>query len=188
VAAFLYLMQKRHPENYRLIRRTVQRIFPRFDDFTLRPNPHSPNSIRLEWKERGEDYRFGPHQLSDGTLRFICLATLLLQRELPSTVIIDEPELGLHPRALGVLAGLVRSAASRTQLILTTQSVTFLDHFEAKDVIVVDREEEAKEDLNGEMRAHSTFRRLDNQEQLDEWLEEYTVGELWEMNMIGGRP
>lgn len=127
LAAFLYLLHEKHPRSYDLICRTVQRIFPRFGDFALRPNPMSPDTIRLEWRERGEEHLFGPHQLSDGTLRFMCLATLLLQPALPTTVIIDEPELGLHPRALGVLAGLVRSAAAKTQVILTTQSVTLLD-------------------------------------------------------------
>ena len=93
------------------------------------------DTIRLEWKEKGSDYRFGPHQLSDGTLRFMGLATLLLQPDLPSTVLIDEPELGLHPAALSILGGLIRSAATRTQVILTTQSVTFLNEFEPEDIL-----------------------------------------------------
>lgn len=139
LAAFLYLLQERYPANYALIRSAVQQVFPRFDDFALRPNPLNPDTIRLEWRERESDYRFGPHQLSDGTLRFICLATLLLQPTLPSTVLIDEPELGLHPSALGVLASLVRSASARAQIIMTTQSVTLLNEFEPEQVITVDR-------------------------------------------------
>jgi predicted ATPase len=188
VAAFLYLMRDQHEANYRMIRRAVQRIFPRFEDFALRPNPHNEDKIRLEWREKGSDYRFQPHQLSDGTLRFICLATLLLQPDLPTTVIVDEPELGLHPRALGVLAGLVRSAASRSQVIMTTQSVTLLDQFEPEDIVVIDREEDTDDGVAGETRSKSVFRRLEDQEDLESWLEDYTIGELWEMNMIGGRP
>jgi len=188
IAAFLYLMREQNEENYRLIERSVQRIFPRFEEFALRPNPHSPDTIRLEWRERGSDYRFQPHQLSDGTLRFICLATLFLQPSLPTTVIVDEPELGLHPRALGVLAGLIRSAASRSQVIMTTQSVTLLNQFNPDDVIVIDREEDTDNGVVDETRSMSIFRRLQDREDLHSWLEEYTIGELWEMNLIGGRP
>ena len=176
LAAFLYLLQERHEANYALIRSAVRQVFPRFDDFALRPNPLNPDTIRLEWRERESDYRFGPHQLSDGTLRFICLATLLLQPTLPSTVLIDEPELGLHPSALGVLASLVRSASARTQVIMTTQSVTLLNEFEPEQVIAVDRVEGA-----------SVFRRLEA-DALAAWLERYTLGEIWEKNVVGARP
>lgn len=188
IAAFLYLMRERNEENYALIRQTVQRIFPRFDDFALRPNPHNEGVIRLEWREKGSDYRFQPHQLSDGTLRFICLATLLLQPDPPTTIIVDEPELGLHPRALGVLAGLVQSVATRRQIIMTTQSVTLLNQFDPEDVIVIDREEDVDDGIVGEVRAESTFRRLSDEKELNTWLDDYTIGELWEMNLIGGRP
>lgn len=188
IAAFLYLMRETNKQNYALIRRTIQRIFPRFDDFALRPNPHNEDTIRLEWREKGSDYRFQPHQLSDGTLRFICLATLLLQPNPPTTIIVDEPELGLHPRALGVLAGLVRSVAAESQVIMTTQSVTLLNQFSPEDVVVIDREEDTDNGAAGKSRAKSSFHRLSDDEELDAWLEEYTIGELWEMNRIGGRP
>ena len=176
LAAFLYLLQEKHPRHYEMIRATIRRAFPLFGDFMLRPNPLNEETIRLEWKEKGADYRFGPHQLSDGTLRFMCLTTLLLQPMLPSTVLIDEPELGLHPTALSVLGGLIRNAASRTQLILTTQSVTFLNEFEPEDIVTVDREDSA-----------SAFRRHSSDE-LAQWLEDYTLAEIWEKNVIGGRP
>jgi predicted ATPase len=188
LAAFLYLLRERHPQNYALVRATVRRIFPRFGDFALRPNPLSPERIRLEWREEGSDYLFGPHQLSDGTLRFVCLATLLLQPTLPTAVLIDEPELGLHPSALAVLAGLVRSASQRSQLILTTQSVTLLNEFEPEDVVVVERKEKADPDGVPLGRAPSVLRRIESSEHLDEWLREYAVGDLWETNVLGGRP
>ena len=189
LAAFLYSLQERHSRNYELIRGAVRRIFPRFRDFALRPSPLNPEKIRLEWQEHGSDYRFGPHQLSDGTLRFIGLATLLLQPDLPSTILIDEPELGMHPRALTVLAGLVRSASSRTQLILTTQSVSFLDEFEPEDIITVERRGSTALSV-GDLRdglGESVFRKHDG-ESLGEWLDAYSLGELWEMNVLGGRP
>ena len=189
LAAFLYTLKERHSSNYGMIQYAVRRIFPRFENFALRPSPLNPDKIRLEWREHGSDYRFGPHQLSDGTLRFMGLATLLLQPVLPSTILIDEPELGLHPSALTILAGLVRSASSRTQLILTTQSVSFLNEFEPEDIITVEHRDSTalsvsdfRNGLGG-----SVFERHDS-ESLRKWLNTYSLGELWEMNALGGRP
>jgi len=187
LAAILFRFQEEHPDVYSLIRRTVQRVFPQFGDFVLRPAPHIEDKIRLQWREKGEEYVFGAHQLSDGTLRFMCLATLFLQPDPPPTIIVDEPELGLHPRALGVLGGMVRSAASETQVILSTQSVTLLNQFAPEDVIVVDREEDPDAPVEAP-RSHSTFRRVSDQDELDAWLDDYTLGDLWEMNVIGGQP
>lgn len=189
LAAFLYVLQERHPPNYKLIRGAVRRIFPGFRDFALRPSPLNPDKIRLEWREHGSDYRFGAHQLSDGTLRFMSLATLLLQPVLPSVILIDEPELGLHPSALAVLAGLVHSASSRTQLILTTQSVSFLNEFEPEDIITVERGDSTDlsvDDFRKRL-GESVFKKHDS-ESLREWLNAYSLGELWEMNILGGRP
>ncbi len=187
LAAVLYRLKKQQPDVYRLIRRTVQRVFPQFGDFVLRPDTHNEGKIRLQWRENGEEYVFGAHQLSDGTLRFICLATLFLQPSPPSTIIVDEPELGLHPHALGVLAGMVQSAAVDAQVILSTQSVTLLNQFAPEDVIVVDREEDPDAPVEAP-RSHSTFRRVSDREELDAWLEDYTLGDLWEMNVLGGQP
>ena len=187
LAAVLYRLQERQPDAYGLIRHTVQRIFPEFGDFVLRPDTHNDDKIRLQWREKGEEYVFGAHQLSDGTLRFICLTTLFLQPDPPSTIIVDEPELGLHPHALGVLAGMVRSAATETQVILSTQSVTLLNQFAPEDVVVVEREEDPEAPVEAP-RSHSTFRRVSDQEELDAWLDDYTLGDLWEMNVLGGQP
>jgi predicted ATPase len=132
----------------------------------------------LEWREEGKDIPFKASHLSDGTLRFICLATVLLQPSefQPSTIFIDEPELGLHPYAINVLAALMRSSAKDKQLIVSTQSVELLNEFDPEDVVVVDRKDNA-----------SSFRRLRNDEFTD-WLEEFTLGELWQKNILGGRP
>ena len=188
LAAFLYMLHERHPRNYDLIRSAVRRIFPSFKDFALRPSPLNQDRVRLEWQEHGSDYRFGPHHLSDGTLRFMGLATLLLQPNLPSTLLIDEPELGLHPSALTLLAGMVRSASSRAQLILTTQSVSFLNEFEPEDIITVERGGSTAQSVS-DFRygsGESVFRKRDG-ESLQEWLNAYSLGELWEMNVLGGR-
>lgn len=176
LAAFLYRLQQSAPRYYAAIRETVQLVFPVFDDFLLRPQPENETLIRLEWREQGSDYPFLAHHLSDGTLRFICLATLLLQPNLPSAILIDEPELGLHPYAIEVLASLMRSVAEHAQLIIATQSVTLVNHFAPEDVLVVENRDRS-----------TVFERL-NAAHLSGWLEEYTLGELWEKNIFGGRP
>jgi predicted ATPase len=176
LAAFLYLLQDQHVEHYRRIVGTVRLVAPFFDDFSLRPSPFNPRKIQLEWREKGADTDFDASYLSDGTLRFMCLATLLLQPNLPATLLIDEPELGLHPYAITVLAGLLRSAATQTQVVVSTQSVPLVNQFQPEDIIVVDREDQ-----------QSVFRRL-TQANLESWLDEYGMGDLWEKNLLGGRP
>ena len=177
LAPFLLMLRQEYPENYQRICRLVQLIAPFFGDFFLKPTPGNPEMIELRWTEKGEDVPFKAHQLSDGTLRFICLATVLAQPESlqPATILLDEPELGLHPRAIGYLASMLKAASAEKQIIASTQSVTLVNNFSIEDLIVVDREERA-----------SVFRRLDPAA-YDEWLEEYTVGDLWEKNLLGGR-
>jgi predicted ATPase len=176
--AFLYYLRERHAESYRLIERTVQRVAPFFAEFRLEPLRLNPSDIKLEWRHKSSDQYFDASSLSDGTLRFIALATLLLQPESdrPSLILVDEPELGLHPYALEILAALVRQASASTQVILATQSSLLLDHFEPQDVIVADLE-------NGS----TQLRRLDA-ERLASWLESYSLGQLWEKNELGGSP
>jgi predicted ATPase len=176
LASFLLTLKKAYPVNYESIRDTVRMVAPFFDDFILRPTSENQTKIQLEWKERGSDYPFLAHHLSDGTLRFVCLATLLMQPHLPSTILIDEPELGLHPYAITVLASLMQSAATRTQVIATTQSISLLNEFSAEDLIVVNRREN-----------QSTFDHVDK-ESLSEWLQAYNLGDLWDKNVLGGRP
>ena len=132
--------------------------------------------IKLRWKHKGSDLYFDANDLSDGTIRFICLTTLLLQPNLPTMILIDEPELGLHPFALKILASLFRVASKDTQIIASTQSSTFADFFEAEDILIVDREENA-----------TIIKRLDTTN-LKEWLEDYSIGELWQKNLLGGNP
>ena len=145
----------------------------------LRPDPLNETQIILEWKDINSEVPFLGAQLSDGTLRFICLATLLLQpRELmPETILIDEPELGLHPYAISLLAALIKKASVEKQIIISTQSVELVNEFSANDIIVVNHHDD-----------HSEFERLDA-DKLQTWLEDdYTLGDLWKSNIIGGRP
>lgn len=176
--AFLYLLKKNYDDHYQFIRKTVKRVAPFFDDFHLEPDRLNSKTIRLEWKHKNSDQYFDASSLSDGTLRFIALATLFLQpRELrPSAIIIDEPELGLHPSAITFLASMAKSVSNETQVILSTQSSLLLDSFEPADVLVAEHEEN-----------ETTIRRL-KPEPLQEWLSNYSLGQLWEKNELGGRP
>ncbi len=178
LAAYLMLLQEEHPSEYQLIRKTVQQVTPFFDDFQLAPLRRNPNKVKLEWTHKSSDAYFDAAALSDGTLRFMCLATLFLQPVAyrPSVILIDEPELGLHPYAVTLLASMIKSAAKRTQVILSTQSALLLDHFEPNDVLVAGLEQGA-----------TSLHRLDR-ENLEEWLEDYSLGQLWEKNAFGGRP
>jgi predicted ATPase len=178
LAAMLYLYRQTKPNIYSRIRSTVRKIMPMFDDFVLEPQRLNPKNILLNWKQAGSEYIFGPHQLSDGTLRAMSLITLFLQPEArsPDVAILDEPELGLHPHAIDTITGLIRAASLKTQVILTTQSTTFLDHFEPEEIIVVDYDA-----------GNSIFQRLEP-EQLKDWLEDYSLGELWEKNVLGAGP
>jgi len=178
LAAYLYLLRQRFQPEYQLIRKTVQRVAPFFDDFHVEPLRRNPGKIKLEWIHKSSDAYFDASSLSDGTLRFMCLSTLFLQPLIyrPSVIIVDEPELGLHPYAITMLASLVRAAATETQVILSTQSALLLDHFQPEDVLVADLEQGA-----------TTLKRLQSQD-LSGWLEEYSLGQLWEKNEFGGRP
>ncbi len=176
LAAFLYLLRETDLIAYRRIEATISSIAPFFDRFNLKPRSLRPDEILLEWEEKGTDVYRSVHHFSDGTLRFIALVTLLLQPNLPPTILIDEPELGLHPFAINQLAGLLRKAAHRSQVILSTQSVNLVNNFEPEDIIAVDREG-----------MDSVFRRLDSSS-LETWLDTYTLGEIWDKNLIGAKP
>lgn len=171
LAAFLFHIKTEHLKVYQRIVKVVQSIAPYFSDFYLKAN--KANKIRLQWTDRYSEITYGPTDLSDGTIRFIALTVLFLQPFPPSTIIIDEPELGLHPSAIAKLAGMIQSASSRnSQVILATQSTDLLSHFTPEDIITVDQ-------VNGE----STFQRLSS-DSLKNWLEDYTIDDLWKRNII----
>ncbi len=178
IAPFLYLLREKEPQSYERIKNTFRLVAPFFDDFVLEPLAQNEQMIRLGWRHRSSDDYFDISTLSDGSLRFLALATLLLQpaRFRTSLILLDEPELGLHPYAMAMLCSLIRSASVETQIILATQSPYLVDQFEPEDVVVVDR-------INGE----SQFRRLSTPA-LEAWLEDYSLGDLWLKNELGGRP
>lgn len=174
--AYLYWLQERHPVQFRHIEEHIRLVAPFFESFVLAPSRLDEKKIKLEWRQKGSPAYFDAYSLSDGTLRFICLATLLLQPSPPALIFLDEPELGLHPFAIRILAEMLEAASRRGQLLLATQSVTLLDHFAPRDVIVAE---------NDGLR--TGFHRLDAEE-LRVWLDGFSVGELWEKNVLGGRP
>jgi len=175
--AFLYKLQQKAPSDFAMIEAVVRSVAPYFKRFKLAPNELNPEQIRLVWEENNSDMYLDAVNLSDGTLRFIALATLLLQPDKPQTIIIDEPELGLHPSAINKLAALIKKAAAQgSQVIVATQSVNLVNCFEPEDILVSDRD-------NGQ----TTLRHLDT-DTLSAWLDEYNIGTIWEKNIIGGQP
>ncbi len=174
LAAYLYMLKHAHEDTYDQIVNAVRLAIPFLDDFVLEPEALNANSIMLKWRHKDFDYEFIPSQLSDGSLRFICLVTALMQPDPPSTIIIDEPELGLHPYAIHLLGALLRSASKRMQVIVATQSPQLLDEFSIDNLIAVEL-------VNGV----SVFERLE-EEDFGEWLKDFSVGELWDKNVLGG--
>jgi len=178
--AFLLKLKQEATNSYAEIVRTLRLVLPWFDDFILEPegNPRNPD-VMLGWRLIDHpDHPFGPGQLSDGSLRIMALVTLLLQPEerRPQLIVVDEPELGLHPSAEGIIAGLLKAASATRQVLVATQSATFLDHFSPEDVVVAENED-----------GQSSFVRQ-SPDQLKAWLDRYTLGQVWQKDLIGGRP
>lgn len=173
IAALLYSVQGQEPARYQRIVRSIRTVAPFFDDFVLEP---VGETVQLRWREKGLDGVFPGSALSSGTLRFVCLAVLLQQPDPPATIVLDEPELGLHPFAIHQLADLLRSAAADRRIVAATQSVTLLGQFAVEEIAVVDR-------VDGTTRVSRP-----DVDALATWLDDYSLGELWEMNVLGGRP
>lgn len=177
IAPFLLKIKNQtfFPSYYQDIVNAVRLVMPFFDDFRLDVQKKgNAEKVKLGWQQNGSDFPMQPYHLSDGSIRFICLATALLNPFPPSVIVIDEPELGLHPEAIRILGELIRDAAKRTQIIVATQSPLLLDQFSIEDIVVVNRRE-----------GQSVFERLQRSD-FDEWLNSYSVGELWSRNIIEG--
>ena len=178
LASFLYLLKQNYPIEYKRIVSHVKLVVPQFRDFYLEPQN---NYISLNWVDTSlNDYVFNSHQLSDGSIRFIALATLLLQpdKTMPNVIIIDEPELGLHPYAIEQLAEIIKDASLHAQIIIATQSPALIDNFDVDNITVIERDEDKGCTIANKL----------NSEELQDWLEEYSNSELWNKNVIGGRP
>jgi len=172
LAPFLFRMKEKQNHDYQSIIEAIRLVAQFFDNFKFDINEQG--DVKWWWSQKGSDYQFHPSQISDGTLRFICLATAFLQPNPPSTILLDEPELGLHPFALALLAELIQKASLKTQIIVATQSAALIDHFQPEDIILVERKNE-----------ESIFSRPDT-EKLKIWLEDYSLGDIWSRNIIEG--
>lgn len=184
IAAYLYMLKNKTPLYQKYYNRIIERIrfvIPQFNDFILEPETLNEEYIKLRWTEKGEnEYTMGSNQLSDGSIRFIALATLFLQPPelLPNVIIIDEPELGLHPQAIDILASMIKVAAQHSQIIVATQSARLIDSFNPEQIIVAQY---------NNIKKCSEFRKLKSEE-LSDWLKEYSLSELWDKNVLGGQP
>lgn len=176
--SFLFYLRDNFPDSYERILSYVRDVIPQFQDFYLEP---VGNFISLRWMDNSAtDYRFNAHQLSDGSIRFIALATLLLQpaQTMPNVIILDEPELGLHPYAITQLAEMIKDASCHSQIIVASQSKDLVDHFEIEDISIVEMSDD---------NSCTSLRKLDREE-YKLWLDQYSVSEMWDKNIIGGRP
>ncbi|WP_199249332.1 AAA family ATPase [[Phormidium] sp. ETS-05] len=175
LAPFLWRLQENESAYYKRIVDVLTLIVRFFSNFVLELDY---DSIMLKWRENGSDLLFTANQASDGTLRVMALITLLLQPPgtLPEVLILDQPELGLHPYAINSICGLINLISHRCQVILATQSTVLVDGFEPEDILVVERKNR-----------QSCFWRVDAAD-LQDWLDEYSLSELWNKNLIGGRP
>ena len=180
IAAFLYRMRETPEElpYYKRIIQHIRSVLPQFYDFVLEPDRNG--NIALNWQLEGVEEIFGAHQFSDGALRFVALTTLLLQppRTVPMTIILDEPEIGLHPYAISQLAREIRIASKTSQIIVSTQSPLLLDEFSCNDVITAEYD----------IMRQCTLLKRHNEKELRDWLNNYTLGELWQKNVLGGLP
>jgi predicted ATPase len=174
IADFLCTMKKKSRPYYDRIVQHIRQVAPFFGDFVLKPD--SQEQLRLLWREKGSETVYFPSQFSDGTIRFVCLATLLLQPNPPATLILDEPELGLHPHAIMVLAGMLRLAEEKSQIIVSTQSSALVDYLNIEELLVVDR-------IDG-----ASVIKQPTEEEYAAWLKDYSLSDIWNKNLMGGRP
>lgn len=174
IAAYLYMMSKKDTESFKLLEGVVKSIAPYFKRFNLSPDRNDSHKIKLEWEEENSNAYMDAYNFSDGTIRFIALATLLLQKNKPEVIVIDEPEIGLHPSAIIKLAAMIKRAAIDSQVIIATQSVNLVNQFSAADILIVNRKD-----------GQTTFDRIKDEPVLQSWLEDYNIGDIWEKNVIG---
>lgn len=179
--SFLLRIREEYKWYYDRIMYYIQYVVPQIDEILLVPN--AAGNFRMQWRDKSSlRYNFQSTDFSDGSLRFIALAVLLLQPEelLPSLIVIDEPELGLHPAAIEILSWMIGQAGMHTQIIIATQSTDLINEVDPENVMVVENEK-----VKG--RYQSSVNRLDSKK-LEEWLEDYTLSQLWKKNIFGGLP
>ena len=175
LAAILHRLEREDLRRYERICRLVRRVLPGFDRFDI---AEQYGKVALRWRSGYSDKTYGAHLTSDGSLRFFAIAALLnLPAEmLPSVLLLDEPEFGLHPKAIALVGDMIRALSESRQVIVATQSPLLVDAFELDEVFVL------------EIQEGRTVLRQDDPDRLRSWLDEFSVGELWQKNLLGGRP
>jgi predicted ATPase len=170
----LFYLRETHRDRFEAVEDALRAAFPRFE--RLEFPPVAAGTLALAWRESGYSKPLYMHQLSEGTLRFLWLTTLLQSPGLTAMTLLDEPEVSLHPELLNILADLLREASARTQIIVATHSDALIRFMEPSEVVVMDSAEDGT----------TTIQRAD-QLNLDEWLKEYSLAELWRTGRIGAR-
>ncbi len=180
LSAFLYMLSRRYPAHFDIIEKSFKAVTPFFDRFIIEPDRINPQLVKLEWRHIDSDKHFNISHLSDGSFRLLCLLTLFYQPDefLPSTIIIDEPELGLHPAAINLISEIIQKMSHKVQFIISTQSPQFISNFQPEHIIVADYDR----------RERSTIFKRYTEEDLEIWLRDYSLGEIWQKNILGGRP
>ena len=176
MAAVLHRLEQEDIKRFELICQHISRILPVFDRFQIEERY---GRVFLRWNAKGIDKTFGAHLTSDGSLRFFALVTLLnLPPEmLPDVLLLDEPELGLHPAAVTLIGGMIKALAEERQVIVATQSPLLVDAFGLDEIFVLDLHD-----------GRTEFRKLTPND-YRVWLDDnFTPGELWQKNLLGGRP
>lgn len=176
LAAVLYLLEQKDLKRFDLINLQISRVLPNFERFDIK---ESYGKVALRWKAKKTDKTFGAHLTSDGSLRFFALVTLLNlpPKLLPDVILLDEPELGLHPYAITLIAQMIKSVSEHKQVIIATQSPLLVDAFELSNITTLELK-------NGQ----TIFKELDPKD-FKTWLEQdFTPGQMWQKNLLGGRP
>ena len=176
LAAVLHRLEREDINRFEWINNQIRRILPVFDRFEIE---ESYGKVSLRWKAKETDKTLGAHLTSDGSLRFFALATLLNLPSgmLPDVLLLDEPELGLHPAAVSLVGGMIKSLAVERQIIVATQSPLLVDAFDLNEIFVLELQD-----------GQTKFRKL-KPDDYQAWLDDsFTPGELWQKNLLGGRP
>ncbi|MDO5844457.1 MAG: AAA family ATPase [Methanocorpusculum sp.] len=172
--AVLYRIKNEAPDNFEKIIDTIRLVYPEFENFIF---DISDGNISIRWSDSTvKNFEYPISAMSDGTLRFAAISTLMLQPSPPELIMIDEPELGLHPFAINVLSDLIHMASLNSQILISTQSIQLINNFEAFDILIA-------EYTNG-----GTVITRPNLEELEDWLKKYSIGEIWQRNVFGGNP
>lgn len=171
----LYTLRETDPDSFETIEDTLRAGFPDFERLNF--PPVAAGTLAMTWKDTTSKNPFYMHQLSEGTLRFLWLVTLLQSPGLTAVTLIDEPEVSLHPELLSLLAELMREASQRTQLIVATHADRLVRSLKPEEVLAMN--------VNDDGAAEMTWA---NDLDLQQWLDEYTLDEVWRLGRMGARP